>query len=177
MLVLAVERASGLGLPTALAVRSVCHVLGTRGKFHRSGKLTSAQQRMWLDLAACFEVCETSGAPVAQVLERLAATLEAEQDAAALRETALAGPRATVRLLNWLPFLGLGLGILMGVDPFAVLLGGPGGWVLLGAGFFLVFAGRAWSARMIAAAAQPTASNQNGFSNPIAGLGKHARRQ
>lgn len=157
-LIFAVERASALGLPTAVAVRSACHVLGT-SRFHRG--LTDQQQRMWLDMAACFEVCETSGAPVAEVLERLAATREAEQDAAALRETALAGPRATVRLLNGLPFLGLGLGVLMGVDPFAVLLGEPQGWGLLAAGLALVFAGRVWSARMIAGAAQTATSCGN----------------
>lgn len=157
MLVFAVERASALGLPTDVALRSACQVLDTGGRFHR--RVDPAQKRMWLDMAACFHVCEASGAPVAGVLERLAATLEAEQDAAALRETALAGPRATVRLLNWLPFLGLALGIFMGVDPLAVLLGGPRGWMLLAAGLVLVLAGRAWSARMIAAAARTPASN------------------
>lgn len=155
MLILAVERASAMGLPTDVALRSACQVLDSGGLFHR--RVDPAQKRMWLDMAACFHVCESSGAPVAGVLERLAATLEAEQDAAALRDTALAGPRATVRLLNWLPFLGLALGIFMGVDPVAVLLGGPPGWALLAAGLGLVMAGRAWSARMIAAAARTPA--------------------
>ncbi|MFQ4150117.1 hypothetical protein AAGW05_15745 [Arthrobacter sp. LAPM80] len=110
---------------------------------------------MWLDVAACFEVCEDSGASVAGVLERLADTIEADQDAAALRETALAGPRATMRLLSWLPFIGLGLGVLMGVDPLAVLFGHPMGWAVLGAGVGFAVVGRIWSARMIADAARP----------------------
>jgi tight adherence protein B len=110
---------------------------------------------MWLDVAACFEVCEASGAAVGAVLERLANTIEADQDAAALRETALAGPRATVRLLSWLPFIGLGLGMVMGVDPLTALLGGPVGWTVMAAGAGFAIAGWAWSARMIAAAARP----------------------
>lgn len=168
LLIYAVERASALGLPTAVALRSACQVLGSGGRFQRG--LTHQQKSMWLDMAACFEVCEASGAAVAQVLERFAATLEAEQDAAALRETVLAGPRATVRLLNWLPFLGLGLGMLMGVNPLAVLVSGPQGWLLLAVGLALVFAGRTWTARMMATAAQtPRANNTRHFRLRTAG--------
>ncbi len=159
-LVLIVERASAMGLPTAPAVRNACSNFGGVGSgvfgrtAHRRG-LTSEQVRVWLDIAACFDVCEASGAPVAAVLERLATTLEADHDAAALRETALAGPRATVKLLTWLPFLGLSLGMMMGVDPMAALLGSPLGWAVVAAGTGFAVAGRAWSARMIASAARP----------------------
>lgn len=167
LLVLAVERGSSLGLPVADAVRGACnslrsnrrHTNSSAGRDHHgvaASTLTPAQRRMWLDVAACFAVCEESGAAVADVLDRLARTLEAEQDAAALRETALAGPRATVRLLNWLPFIGLGLGFAMGVDPFAALLSGPVGWWVLGIGISLALAGRLWSARMIVNAARPS---------------------
>lgn len=151
-LVLAVERACSLGLPVAPALRNAC---GNRWAPQPGPVMAPALQRMWLDVAACFDVCAASGAPVAEVLERLAATIEAEHDAAALRETALAGPRATVRLLNWLPFMGLGLGMVMGVDPVSVLLGSPSGWLLLAAGLGFVVAGRAWSSALIAAAARP----------------------
>lgn len=129
------------------------------------------QQRMWLDVAACFDVCAASGAPVAEVLRRLAATIEAEHDAAALRETALAGPRATVRLLNWLPFMGLGLGMVMGVDPIAVLLGSPAGWLLLAAGLGCVVAGRAWSSALIAAAARPAENHARTPARTVTGRG------
>lgn len=155
-LVLTVQRASALGLPTATAVRNACRTgyLGRSGA-RRSG-LTMEQCRMWLDLAACFDVCEASGAPVAEVLERLANTLESDHDAEALRETALAGPRATVKLLTWLPLLGLGLGMLMGVDPLAALLGSPLGWSVLAVGVVFAVVGRTWSVRMIASAARTT---------------------
>jgi len=69
----------------------------------------------------CFEICEQSGAPLAEVLERLAEDLEAAQDARRTLDVALAGPRATTRLLTWLPLLGLLSGALFGIDVFTVL--------------------------------------------------------
>ncbi|WP_449374427.1 hypothetical protein [Arthrobacter psychrolactophilus] len=157
---LTVERASALGLPTATAIRNACTTGALKNNGHtngwgsRRGELGTEQIRMWLDIAACFDVCEASGAPVAEVLERLATSVEAEHDAAALRETALAGHRATVKLLTWLPLLGLGLGILMEVDPLSALLGSPLGWAVLLAGAVFAVVGRAWSGSMIAHAAQ-----------------------
>jgi tight adherence protein B len=109
--------------------------------------------RIWSQLAACFDIAEASGCPLADVLTRFAAQLEVEDDADAARQTALAGPKATVRLLTWLPLMGLGLGIALGVDPLAILLGTPPGLVALVAGIALTVAGRVWSARLVAAAA------------------------
>ena len=80
------------------------------------------------ELAACFDIAEASGCPLADVLTRFAAQLEVEDDAEAARQTALAGPKATVTLLTWLPLLGLGLGFCLGVDPLAMLLGTPSAW-------------------------------------------------
>jgi tight adherence protein B len=110
---------------------------------------------VWGQLAACFDIAEASGCPLADVLTRFAAQLEAEDDADAARQTALAGPRATVRLLGWLPLLGLGLGMLLGVDPVRILLGTPYGMAALATGVVLAAAGRIWSARLIRAAAGP----------------------
>ncbi|MDJ0311835.1 hypothetical protein [Arthrobacter sp. H35-D1] len=159
VLVLAVQRATGLGMPTATAVRTSCGEAAAPARklrIRRHGPaLTAEQHRVWLDVAACFEVCEGSGAPVAAILDRLALAIEAEQDTAALRATALAGPRATVRLLSWLPFIGLGLGVAMGVDPIGALLGSPLGWAVLATGVAFSLAGRIWSARMIGGAARP----------------------
>ena len=93
---------AGPGPPSAAGARKL-----------RSGR----DRRVWGELAACFDTAEASGCPLADVLARFAAHLEAEDDAEAARQTALAGPRATVRLLTWLPLSGLGLGLLLGVDP------------------------------------------------------------
>ncbi|WP_319004612.1 hypothetical protein [Arthrobacter sp. SO3] len=155
---LAAARAAAMrGSPVAAALRSGGTALSggpgalrTRGGGRGEGM---REHRVWFQLAACFDVAEASGCPLAEVLTRFAAQLEAEDDAEAARQTALAGPRATVRLLTWLPFLGLGLGMLLGVDPVGVLLGTPLGVAALAAGLALTAAGRIWSARLVRAAA------------------------
>jgi tight adherence protein B len=111
------------------------------------------EARIWSELAACLDIAEASGCPLADVLTRFAAQLEVEDDADAARQTALAGPKATVSLLTWLPLMGLGLGAALGVDPLAILLGTPLGLAALAAGAALTVAGRLWSARLVAAAA------------------------
>ncbi len=111
------------------------------------------EARIWSELAACLDIAEASGCPLADVLTRFAAQLEVEDDADAARQTALAGPKATVSLLTWLPLMGLGLGAALGVDPLAILLGTPLGLAALAAGAALTVAGRVWSARLVAAAA------------------------
>ncbi|WP_427006271.1 hypothetical protein [Pseudarthrobacter sp. H2] len=150
---LAATRAAALrGSPVAEAIRSTG--AGTPSGGSVTGT-TSLERRVWGELAACFDIAEASGCPLADVLTRFAAQLEAEDDAEAARQTALAGPRATVRLLGWLPLLGLGLGMLLGVDPVRILLGTPYGIAALATGVALTAAGRIWSARLVRAAAGP----------------------
>lgn len=142
--VLAAARAAAMiGASAADAIRtSVAKDLGG-----------AAEQRIWGELAACLDVAEASGCPLAEVLTRFAAQLEAEDDAGDARQTALAGPKATVRLLTWLPVFGLGLGMALGVDTVGILLVNGAGWAALAAGVVLTFAGRTWSSRLVRAAA------------------------
>lgn len=106
-------------------------------------------------IRAAAEVGRELGAPPAAVLERVADGVRDEADAAAQRQAALAGPRATARLLAWLPVVGLGLGAALGAEPWVVLVDGRGGTGLLGAGVVLVLAGRAWTRRLVATAEGP----------------------
>ena len=62
------------------------------------------------------------------------------------------GPKATVRLLSWLPVFGLLLGMALGVDPVGILLGNVMGTATFVSGLVLTTAGRLWSARLVAAA-------------------------
>lgn len=119
------------------------------------GTRDPALRILWQDLAACLEVAERSGAPLAAVLARYAVQRESQLDSDASRDTALAGPRATVRLLTWLPLFGLAVGYLLGVDPLAVLLGSLPGVAALCAGMALMVAGRIWSSKLVRAAAGP----------------------
>jgi tight adherence protein B len=155
---LAAARAAAMrGSPVAVAIRSAGGTTpGAAAGWPVQGRGAGEdprQRRVWFQLAACFDVAEASGCPLADVLTRFAAQLEAEDDAEAARQTALAGPRATVRLLTWLPFLGLGMGLLLGVDPVNVLLGTPLGAAALAAGLALTAGGRIWSARLVRSAA------------------------
>ncbi|MFP5311728.1 MAG: type II secretion system F family protein [Actinomycetes bacterium] len=142
--VLAAARgAAASGAPVSDAIRRSATAFPARDR----------EGRTWSELAACFDIAEASGCPLADVLTRYAAQLEAEDDADAARQTALAGPKATVRLLTWLPLMGLGLGAALGVDPLSTLLGTPLGLAALLGGVVLTAAGRVWSARLVAAAA------------------------
>lgn len=136
--------AAGNGAPVSEAIRA-----SVVANFPRSGR----EARIWSQLAACFDIAEASGCPLADVLTRFAAQLEVEDDADAARQTALAGPKATVRLLTWLPVIGLVLGMALGVDPVSILLGTHWGLAALAAGIALTVTGRLWSAKLVAAAA------------------------
>jgi tight adherence protein B len=105
--------------------------------------------RLWVDLAGCLIVAERSGAPLAGILEQYAAQLDADLDGLSARETALAGPRATVVLLAWLPVVVLALGFALGLNPLEILLGSLPGRSALAAGVLLIMASRIWSRRLV----------------------------
>ena len=117
------------------------------------------------DLQLSLRMSESAGAPLATSLERAAEHAEERIDALLGRQSALAAPRATGRILSWLPLLGLGLGVLMGSDPVGVLTGSVLGALtgLLGLG--LAFAGRRWTAALVHRAevesARPSARTAN----------------
>lgn len=148
----AARAAARRGTSVAEAIRNAVPPKPVAGR-HGSRAGAHPDYRVWEELAACFDVAETSGCPLAEVLTRFAAQLEAESDAEAARQTALAGPKATVRLLTWLPAIGFGLGLLLGIDPVETMLGNPAGLVALAAGLTLTAAGRIWSSRLVRAAA------------------------
>ncbi|WP_120521864.1 type II secretion system F family protein [Arthrobacter celericrescens] len=149
----AARSASMLGVSAAAAIRSAASASSRPGTKELGAKeLGSKEQRIWGELADCLDIAEASGCPLADIFGRYAAHLEAEDDAEAARQTALAGPKATVRLLSWLPVFGLALGTVLGVDPLGILLGNPFGMAALGAGVILTVAGRMWSVRLVRAA-------------------------
>lgn len=137
-------RAASLGLSVPHALREAAVAPG------RPPPGTEREvDRLWVDLAGCLEVAERSGAPLAAILEQYAAQLDAHLDGVAARETALAGPRATVVLLAWLPAVGLVLGFALGINPVELLIGSALGRLSLIAGVLLMIAARVWSRRLI----------------------------
>lgn len=101
------------------------------------------------DLQLSLRMSESAGAPLATSLERAAEHAEERIDALLGRQSALAAPRATGRILSWLPLLGLGLGVLMGSDPVGVLTGSILGALTGVLGLGLAFAGRRWTATLV----------------------------
>jgi len=100
---------------------------------------------------AC-RVAHRLGAPLAQVLDACAEGVIEAGRARAARSAALAAPRATARLLGWLPLVGVGLGSALGADPVGILLAGGWGTLCLVAGAVLMTIGHLWSAHMVRAA-------------------------
>ncbi|MCC9203990.1 type II secretion system F family protein [Arthrobacter sp. zg-Y769] len=120
-----------------------------------SGEKDPALQQLWSGLAVCLRVSERSGAPLAAVLSRYAGQLEAARDAASDREASMAGPRATMRLLTWLPAGGILLGYLLGGNPLQILVATPLGWAAAAAGSGFWLAGWIWSGRLVRNAEDP----------------------
>lgn len=100
--------------------------------------------RLWKRLAWCFAISERSGAALAELLDQLATDLENSADMRRALDVALAGPRATSRLLTFLPLIGLGLGQLLGIEPVYILLTHPLGRIALVGGVLLWLSNRWW---------------------------------
>uniref|UniRef100_UPI001F16EA43 type II secretion system F family protein n=1 Tax=Puerhibacterium puerhi TaxID=2692623 RepID=UPI001F16EA43 len=103
-------------------------------------------------VAAATRLALEVGAPLGRVLEAVSDTLVAEAEAQAERDAALAGPRATARVLQWLPAAGALLGWVLGADPVATATDGGAGSAAVGLGLVLLAAGRWWTGRLVAAA-------------------------
>lgn len=127
---------------------------GGSGRGAEGGQLRPGERSPW-DLAdAALAAAARAGASPSRTAARLADALEADVDASRARRTAAAGPRATARLLSWLPVGGLGLAWLLGMGP-ADLLATGFGWVLLVLGGVLTAAGRAWTRLALRRGARP----------------------
>lgn len=103
---------------------------------------------------AAVRLAADLGAPPADVLDRTVGALVESAAARTARDAALAGPRASARLLGVLPAAGLGLGFAMGADPLGVLLGGGLGTACLVAGVTLYAVGARWVGREVARASR-----------------------
>ena len=62
---------------------------------------------------------------------------------------ALAGPRATSRLVALLPVVAVAFGMVLGLDTIDVLVTTPPGWACLAGGILLMLAGARWSAGLV----------------------------
>lgn len=105
------------------------------------------------ELAAAWHVAERAGAPLAQVLDRVASAVRDDAELDREVQTEAAPARATGRLMAVLPVLGLSLGAGMGADPVQVLTGTVVGASCLAGGVVLACAGIAWVDRIVSSVA------------------------
>lgn len=99
-------------------------------------------------VAAAWQLAETTGAPIAGVLGRVAAGVRRHAEHVRDVRVELAGPRASARLLAGLPLIGLLMGVGLGARPFQVLLTTSYGQVALCVGIACELAGLFWTDRI-----------------------------
>lgn len=107
----------------------------------------------WRGLAAAWQVATDSGAPLAPTLHSFSSSLRSLAQVQRELQSALAGPRATARVVLGLPLVGLLFGIALGFDTLTVLVTTLPGIGCLTVGLALMGAARGWSSRLVASAA------------------------
>ncbi|GAB7040874.1 MULTISPECIES: type II secretion system F family protein [Catenuloplanes] len=111
----------------------------------RIGRLTTAAWRL----------AERTGAPLADLVERIESDTRAMARGQAAAAAEAAGARATAWLLAALPAGGLVLGAFIGVDPLHVLLHTPIGAACATGAVILQSAGLAWANRLATSGSTP----------------------
>lgn len=129
--------------PTALAA------LNLGGDVTEGLRIDARSTPILGQLAACWEVAAHSGSGLAQAVAVFAQSARVSEEVRATLNAELAAPRATVRVLVFLPLVGLLLGISMGSDPVGWLTGSVIGMLCCGAGVALTAAGWLWSQRLV----------------------------
>ncbi|SCE83524.1 tight adherence protein B [Micromonospora coriariae] len=131
---LAADLRAGLPVPPAIEIPTVS---GPDG-LDRLAQLTSAAVRL----------ADRTGAPLAELVERIEADARATDRGLSAAAAQAAGARATAWLLAALPIGGIGLGYGIGVDPVAVLLHSTVGGVCAVLAVVLQVIGLLWAERL-----------------------------
>ena len=103
------------------------------------------------EVAAAWQLSARHGCPLADAMEGAARSVRARRSHRACVDGATAGAKASTSVLLGLPVLGVGLGMLLGVDMLGCY-SGFSGLVTLWPGIALMFVGARWSRRMTASA-------------------------
>lgn len=112
----------------------------------------AAQAIALIGLAACWEVAAESGAGLIAGIQQVETIAAAEEQVTQDLEQELASPRATGRVLMFLPLVGIGLGELMGASPASWLVGTGIGRAIGVFGLILMAAGWWWTTKIMTAA-------------------------
>jgi tight adherence protein B len=114
-----------------------------------AGSVNSAGQRLARLTDAVWRLAEHTGAPAAELVERIEADARAADRAMASAAAQSAGAQATAVLLAALPLGGIALGYGIGVDPLAVLLHTALGAACAIGAVLLQCAGLLWADRLV----------------------------
>lgn len=106
-------------------------------------------------LAACWQVGAERGGALATVLDGLATALRDEEAQRQEVAVQLAAPRATARVLAFLPLLGLAMAAVLGAHPLSFLCGTIPGLACLITGTALNLTGLYWTRRLAKSAEVP----------------------
>ncbi|WP_442934421.1 hypothetical protein [Micromonospora sp. CPCC 205546] len=140
------------GLPVPVATEQLTPGPTTDGGF--PGGIAAARaerggaRRLDRLARAAVRLADQTGAPLAELLERIEADARSTDRGLAAAEAQAAGARATALLLAALPLGGIGLGYGIGVDPVAVLLHTPVGGACAVVAIALQVAGLFWAERL-----------------------------
>lgn len=133
------------GLPPALAAEPA--IAGAGRPAARAGSV-SAEERIAVLTGAVWRLAERTGAPAAELVERIEADARTADRGRASAQAQAAGAQATALLLAALPLGGIALGYGIGVDPLRVLLHSPLGAACAGGAVLLQCAGLFWADRL-----------------------------
>jgi tight adherence protein B len=100
--------------------------------------------------AAAWRLAESTGAPLADLIERVEADARAADRAHAAAAAQAAGARVTAWLLGALPAGGIALGYAIGADPLRILLRTPIGALCAISALGFQLAGLLWAERLAA---------------------------
>jgi tight adherence protein B len=102
-----------------------------------------------LSIGCTLRAARSAGAPVSDVLGRLAQLSDRMAGHKESTAQAIAGPRMARRIIVFLPALAVPLTWVLGFDTVGVLFGSVVGWFLLALATMLTYAGSSWSRSMI----------------------------
>jgi tight adherence protein B len=134
------------GLPPAGASDARAGILGAADEPVRSGG--SQENRIFNLTAAVWRLAERTGAPAADLIERIERDARAADRARASAAAQAAGAQATALLLAALPLGGIALGYGIGADPLRILLHTPLGAACAAGAVLLQSGGLLWADRL-----------------------------
>jgi tight adherence protein B len=117
-------------------------------------------------VAAAWTLCDTLGSPLAPTVATVSDVVRRRQAVRHRIAAALAGPRATMRVLTALPLSGPFVALAVGVSP-GDLYTETAGDLSLAVGLVMLLLGRLWASRMIRAVTmEPRGPERRGARGP-----------